>query len=145
MSTMFESFHDILWALRWLLAPTVLVTLTLVIANAISISVRERQSEFALLKVLGFRPGHILWLILGEALLIGALAGLFSSATAYVIVSRAMGGFTFPLGFLPSFSVPPAAVGWGFAVGTLTALAGSLFPAWSARSVRVADVFSKVA
>jgi hypothetical protein len=32
----------------------------------------------------------------------------------------------------------------GFLIGAGTALAGSLIPAWSARSVRVADVFSKV-
>ena len=30
-------------------------------------------------------------------------------------------------------------------MGALAALAGSFLPAWSARSVKVADVFSKVA
>ena len=45
--------------------------MALVIANAISISVRERRTEMAVLKVLGFRPGQILVLVLGEALLIG--------------------------------------------------------------------------
>ena len=71
-----ESLKDIFWGMRWLLAPAVLVTLSLVIANAISISVRERRMEIAVLKVLGFRPGHVLMLILGEAVLIGALSGL---------------------------------------------------------------------
>ena len=57
--------------MRWLLVPAILVTMALVIANAISISVRERRTEMAVLKVLGFHPTQILLLVLGEALLIG--------------------------------------------------------------------------
>ena len=51
-----KPFRDLIWGMRWLLAPACLVTLSLVIANAISISVRERRMELAVLKVLGFRP-----------------------------------------------------------------------------------------
>ena len=75
-----EAYRDMIWGMRWLLTPAVLVTLVLVIANAISISVRERGTEMAMLKVLGFRPGHILMLVLGEALVIGAIAGFASAA-----------------------------------------------------------------
>lgn len=145
ISTFLEAYKDIFWAMRWLLAPAVLATLSLVIANAISISVRERRMEIAVLKVLGFRPGHILWMVLGEALLIGAASGLFSAGAAYLLVNKLFGGIPFPIAFFPSFRIPIDAVMWGFTVGTLTALAGSIIPAWSARSVRVAEVFSKIA
>lgn len=145
VSAFLEAYKDIIWGMRWLLAPAVLVTLSLVIANAISISVRERRMEIAVLKVLGFRPGHILWLVLGEALLIGALSGIVSAGGSYLLVNEVAGGIPFPIAFFPSFRIPTDAVWWGFSVGTLTALAGSLIPAWSARSVRVADVFSKIA
>jgi putative ABC transport system permease protein len=145
ISAFLEAYRDIFWAMRWLLAPAVLVTLSLVIANAISISVRERRMEIAVLKVLGFRPGHILGMVLGEALLIGALSGLFSAGTAYLLINNVFGGIPFPIAFFPSFRIPPDAVVWGFSVGTVTALAGSFIPAWAARSVRVADVFSKIA
>jgi putative ABC transport system permease protein len=101
--------------------------------------------EIAVLKVLGFRPGHILWLILGEALLIGAASGLFSAAFTYVLINKVFGGIQIPIAFFSSFRIPVAAMMWGFSVGTMTALAGSIIPAWSARSVRVADVFSKIA
>ncbi|MBI3866321.1 MAG: ABC transporter permease, partial [Planctomycetia bacterium] len=145
IATFLESLKDIFWAMRWLLAPAVLVTLSLVIANSISISVRERRMEIAVLKVLGFRPGHVLGLILGEAVLIGAASGLASAAGALLLVNRVFGGINFPIAFFSKFFIPVDALVWGLAIGTLTAFAGAAVPAWSARSVKVADVFAKVA
>jgi putative ABC transport system permease protein len=145
ISSFLEAYKDIFWAMRWLLAPAVLVTLSLVIANAISISVRERRTEIAVLKVLGFRPGHVLMLVLGEALLIGALAGLLSAGAAYVLVNKLSGGIPFPIAWFSRLFIPDQAPLWGLAVGIGTAFAGCIIPAWSARSVRVADVFAKTA
>jgi putative ABC transport system permease protein len=145
ISSMLESFRDLIWGVRWLLAPACLATILLVIANAISISVRERQLELAVLKVLGFRPYQLLILVLGESLLLGAGAGLLSAGLTYTIINWGMGGLTFPMGFFDRFFIPMAALWWGPAVGGAASLAGSFFPAWSARKVRVADVFSKVA
>jgi putative ABC transport system permease protein len=64
---------------------------------------------------------------------------------AYYIVNDVVGGFKFPLAFFGTFFIPAAALYWGAGMGALTALAGSIVPAWSARSVKVADVFAKVA
>ena len=50
-------------------------TILLVTANTMSIAVRERQQEIAVLKTLGFSSGLVMTLILSEALLIGALGG----------------------------------------------------------------------
>jgi len=140
-----ESYRDLIWGVRWMLAPAILVTLSLVIANAISISVRERRLEIAVLKVLGFRPRHILTLILGEALLIGTLAGSISAGTTYLVINHVFHGIKFPIAFFPAFLIPGQAFAWGFGIGIVTAFVGSIIPAWSARSVKVADVFSKVA
>lgn len=145
ISNFLEAYKDIFWAMRWLLAPAILITLSLVIANAISISVRERRLEIAVLKVLGFRPGHILAMVLGEAVLIGAAAGLASATLTYLIITAWMGGLKFPIAFFSTFFIPPHAIWWGLLIGAGTAFLGSAVPAWSARSVRVADVFSKVA
>jgi putative ABC transport system permease protein len=51
----------------------------------------------------------------------------------------------FPIAFFPSFMIPAEAWLWGLSIGAGTALAGSLLPAWSARSVKVSEVFSKIA
>jgi putative ABC transport system permease protein len=139
-----DAYRDLLWGMRWLLVPAILVTMALVIANAIGISVRERRTEMAVLKVLGYSPNHILILVLGEALLIGCGAGLFSSGATYVLVTHVLKGIKFPIAFFPAFLVPADALWWGPAIGGLTAFLGSLLPAWSARSVKVSEVFSKI-
>ena len=145
ISSMLEPFRDLIWGMRWLLAPACLGTILLVIANAISINVRERRLEVAVLKVLGFRPYQILILVLGESLVLGGGAGLLSAALTYAGINWGLGGIAFPIGFFARFMIPPAALWWGPAVGGLAALLGSFLPAWSASGVKVADVFSKVA
>src|SRR5260370_22212075 len=64
-----DPYKDLLFGMRWLLVPAILITMALVIANAISISVRERRTEMAVLKVLGFTPNQILALVMGQAVL----------------------------------------------------------------------------
>lgn len=145
IATFIEPYRDLLWGLKWLLVPALLITMALVIANAISISVRERRTEMAVLKVLGFGPGRILALVLGEAVLIGAGSGLLSAGLSYFLVHIVMGGIKFPIAFIPMFDIYPDALWWGLLFGAATALAGSILPAWSARTVRVSEVFAKVA
>jgi putative ABC transport system permease protein len=144
ISSWLDSAKDMLWAMQWLLCPALLIVMALVISNAISISVRERRTEMAVMKVLGFQPWMIMVFVLGEALLIGMLSGFMASATAYAIVN-AIGGVPFPIAFFPKFLVPAAAMWWGPLLGGSTALLGSLLPAWSARKVKASEVFSKVA
>ncbi len=142
LANWFEPYRDLLWGMRWLLAPGILATMTLIIANAISITVRERRTEMAVLKVLGFRPWQVMAFVLGEAMLIGGLSGGLSSVLMYTLV-QAFGGI--PLGFLPIMFIPIDALWWGLAIGISTAVLGSLVPAWSAATVKVSEVFARVA
>ncbi|TXT38308.1 MAG: hypothetical protein FD138_422 [Planctomycetota bacterium] len=144
ISTFLEAYADLLWGMRWLLAPAILVTLAVVIANAISISVRERQTEFAVLKVLGFQPAQIMVLVLGEALLVGVLSGLLSAGGSWFLVNQVAGGIPFPIAFFPKFLIPSDAWWWGLAVGGGTAFLGSFVPAWTACRVKVSEVFARV-
>lgn len=144
IATFLDSYRDLISGMRWLLAPACLISLSLVISNAISISVRERRLELAVLKVLGFRPFQILILVLGESLLLGVGAGLLSAALTYFITNYYFGGIKFPIAFFPSFFIPAQALLWGPAVGAIAAILGSVLPAWNACTVKVTDVFSKV-
>jgi putative ABC transport system permease protein len=139
------AYKDLLWILQWILAPSIIVTLAVVISNAISISVRERRKEMAVLKVIGFQPNQIMMLVLGEAILLGVVAGSISSIGTYFLVNNVIGGIPFPIAFFSSFPVLDGALWWGAAIGFLTSFAGSILPAWSTRSIKVVDVFSKVA
>src|SRR5262249_46451311 len=71
-----EQLKDMIWGVRWLLSPAILIVMALVLCNSISISVRERRNEMAVLKVLGYRPSHLVVLVLGEAMLVGIAAGV---------------------------------------------------------------------
>ncbi len=145
ISTFLESYQNLIWGMRWILTPAAMFTLTLVVANAISISVRERRLEFAVLKVLGFQPNHVLLMILGEALLVGTLFAVLSAGGTWYLINKVVGGLAIPIGFFPKFMVSPFAMTVGIATGIFAAFLGAIFPAWSARSTRVAEVFSRVA
>jgi putative ABC transport system permease protein len=145
IASFLDAYRDLLWGMRWGLVPAVLVTMSLVIANAISISVRERRTEIAVLKVIGFRPRQVLMLVLAEAVLLGAGSGFVSTAGMYLLFNLVLGGVKFPIAFFPAFVIPGDAFWWGPVIGAGTALAGSIVPAWSAMRVKVSEVFSKVA
>src|SRR5262249_18736771 len=144
IATFLEAYKDLLFIMEALLVPGAIGTLILVMANAISISGRERRNEMAVLKVLGFQPRQILVLVLGEALLLGALAGLVSAGGTYLLIDVVLGGLKFPIAFFPAFYVPIHAWWWGLAIGGGTALAGSIEPALSACAVKPSEVFAKV-
>ena len=50
-------------------------TILLVVANTMSIAVRERRTEIAVLKTLGFTSRQVMGLVVAEALLIALLGG----------------------------------------------------------------------
>jgi putative ABC transport system permease protein len=140
-----DAYRDILAGVRWLLVPAMLVIMSLVMANAISITVRERRTEMAVMKVLGYRPNQILQLVLAEALLIGAVSGLVAATATYAFFNLKWGGIPFRIGFFPVFRIPEFAMIWGLAIGSTTAFLGSFLPALTARSVKVSEVFARVA
>jgi putative ABC transport system permease protein len=140
-----EPLKDLLWGVKFLLMPAIIIVMTVIIANAISITVRERVSEIGVLKVLGFSKGQILTLILGEGLLLGILAGVLSGLATILLVNYAAGGIKLPLGFFPVFFVPWHAIWWGAALGAVTAFVGGILPVWNGVSVKVSEIFAKVA
>jgi putative ABC transport system permease protein len=145
IASFLDAYRDLLWGMKWILVPAILISMTLVISNAIAITVRERRTEMAVLKVLGFRPLQIQVMVLGEAVLVGALSGALATLASLAIINWIFGGIPFPVAFFPAFRVPYDALAWGFAIGAGTGLLGSFLPAWTARSVKVSEVFSKVA
>jgi putative ABC transport system permease protein len=135
------AYKDIFWGIKYILMPAMIGIMSLVVANALSISVRERRTEMAVLKVLGFQPRHVMLLVLGEAMLVGLLGGGMSSLMAYGM----LGTFRFQIVFLGAFFVPVNALIYGPLLGMVVSFAGSILPALSAKDVRVAEVFARVA
>ncbi|MFO0934918.1 MAG: ABC transporter permease [Gemmataceae bacterium] len=136
-----EGFKDIVWGMKYLLCPVMVAIMSLVMANAISIGVRERRNELAVMKVLGFRPWHVAGMVLAEALLIGLIAGFMSTALCKSLITV----LNLNLGFLGMFVVPIETIPLGMGLGMAVSFIGSAGPALSAKNVKAVEVFSKVA
>jgi putative ABC transport system permease protein len=137
-----DAYSGFIWFIEWVLVPGSIFSMVLLIANAISLNVRERTKELAILKVIGFRSGHLLVLVLGEGLLLGTVSGLVAGGLTYWVANTFFSGISVA-GSDPC-PVPPQAILWGACVGGATALIGSVLPAWTACSVRSSEVFARV-
>jgi putative ABC transport system permease protein len=125
-----------------------LIDMIIILSNSISIATRERRTEMAVLKVLGFRPTHVMAMVIGEATLIGAVSGIFGGLVAWGASELANRQILPPngmTGFLLLFPVQLATVWNGFVLGGIVGFIGSAIPAWGARTVKVSEVFSKIA
>ena len=140
-----DSYRDIFFGMRYLLTPAAIISLCIVSSNAIGISVRERRQELAVMKVLGFRPLQIMFLVIGEAMFLSLMAGLLGAWGSWYVINEYVGGLALPIAFFGKFFISNNALWWGPMIGLIAGLIGSIWPAWSACSVKVTEVFSKVA
>ena len=122
-----------------------LVDMVIVLSNSISMTVRERRREVAILKILGFQPAFILVMVVGEAVTVGAIGGLLGAGFTYVASALNLAGqFPLRIDFLLQFPVPAKFLLHGLVVGTLVGFIGSIIPAWNAQKIQVAEAFSNV-
>jgi putative ABC transport system permease protein len=70
---------------------------------------------------------------------------MLSAALAYGLLNGTIGGIPFQLAWIGVWPIQADAFWWGMMFGAATSLIGSLLPALSARSIKVSEVFSKVA
>ena len=105
-------------------------TILLVTANTMSMAVRERRTEIAVLKTLGFGGRQVMGLIVAEALLIGAAGGALGiggAEWALWALNRAPGQTILGIAHLElrwavAWSGVAVALGLGFAAGFFPAL-----------------------
>jgi putative ABC transport system permease protein len=145
VASFLDAYKDIFFGMRFLMAPFIVGVVVMVVAIGNSISVRERQKELAIMKVLGYDPWQILALVMGEAIFVGAVSGALAAGIFWLLINGLMGGFALPIAFFGKFRFADAALWWGPVVGAFAGAVGSFFPAWSARKVKVTEVFSRIA
>ncbi len=117
----------------------VFFTLLLVTGNTMAIAVRERTGELAVFKTVGFGDVRVLWLVLGESVLIALAGGAVGIAAARAVCPRLSGVLSGMRIFLPASSLAFGLV-LALAVGIL---AGAL-PALEAMRLKVADALRRV-
>jgi putative ABC transport system permease protein len=119
----------------------VFFTLLLVTGNTMAISVRERTSELAVFKAIGFSDRAVLFFVLAEALaiaLFGGLLGLVLAVVAVPVLAKALNGL------LPSLVLAPRFLVQGLLVAVLVGLASGLLPGLGAMRLRIVNALRRV-
>jgi putative ABC transport system permease protein len=125
---------QIITAIR-LVSYVVILIIMAVMANTMAMSARERTGEYATLKALGFGPGFLMLLILGESLAISAIgAGL-----AIALTVPAASAFKEAAGIFPVFSVSPDTVQMQAASAVVVAVVAAVVPAIRAARIRIVE------
>jgi putative ABC transport system permease protein len=119
----------------------VFFTLLLVTGNTMAISVRERTSELAVFKAIGFSDRSVLFFVLAESLaiaLFGGLLGLLLAVVAVPVLAKAMNGM------LPSLVLAPQVLILGLIVAIFVGLASGLLPGLGAMRLRIVNALRRV-
>jgi putative ABC transport system permease protein len=117
----------------------VLFNILLIAASTMAQSVRERTSELAVLKTLGFADRLILLLVLAESLFIAVVGGALGLGIAWLIVQN--GDPTG--GMLPIFVLPSRDVALGVGLMVLMGMLAGLTPAVAAMRLRITDALRR--
>jgi putative ABC transport system permease protein len=125
----------------------ILVIMMLILGNTIAMGVRERTTEYGVLRALGFRPAHIRLFVIGEALTVALLAAIAGLALSYPLVELGLGRWMEEnMGnFFPAVRISPvtavAAVAFTLGLGALAAV----IPAVSAGRLQVTEALRRIA
>lgn len=129
----FASFVGNLKLFLLMICGAVTFTILLVSANTVSMSVRERVREVGILKTLGFKPGQVLSVILGESTLIAGIGGILGCALAQLLCilvrNSPAGSF---IGELRALTLTPGVTLVCIGVALMIGLVSSFVPAWNA-------------
>ena len=117
----------------------VFFTLLLVAGSTVALSVRERISELAVLKTLGFTDSQVMGMVLGEAYLLTLVGGGSGLAlTAWLTHAYDLGG-----SMLPSLYLPWSMVGVGVALLVVMGFFAGAIPAYQASRLKIVDALRR--
>ena len=140
---MFEEMLGDLKGMIRIIGLAVVFSLLCVASNSMAMSMRERTSEVAVLKAIGFNRRLILFMVLTEAVLVAGFGGMIGSLGVkffcdWVDLSKFTGGF------LPFYYVPWNIALQGLAVSLFIGLASGVYPAIRAANLSVIDGLRRV-
>ena len=121
------------------ISSVVLFMFGLVAASTMAQSVRERISELAVLKTLGFPDGAILAMVLAESLFIVLVGGGLGLGLAWLFVQ----GGDPTGGMLPSFELAARDVMIGLGLMLAMGLLAGVTPAFGAMRLRITDALRR--
>jgi putative ABC transport system permease protein len=120
----------------------VVLIILAVMANTMTMTARERLAEYATLKALGFGPGFVARLLLGESLLIAALGGALGIAVSFPIAA-AFGSVVGSI--LPSFEISGTTLALQSAAALGVGLVAAAWPAWQMGRIDIVNGLRHIA
>lgn len=108
----------------------------LVLVNTMAMSVRERMSEYALLKTLGFGPLHLISLIFGESIGIALLGGFLGILLTFPVLH---GVANMLQNFFSGFQINNLTIVLAMLFVLLVGLLASIFPIYKAVKVSIIE------
>jgi putative ABC transport system permease protein len=111
------------------IAAAVVFAIVLVATNTMSMAIRERRHEIAVLKTLGFRPGQVLAMIVGESVLIsggGGVAGIVGAKLFFAVFDV----YKLTNGIVQHFDIRESTVVLAVSIALLMAIVSAIVPAW---------------
>lgn len=117
-------------------------TILLVTANTMSMAIRERRTEIAVLKTLGFSSALVMSLVLIESLALGMLGGGLGLLLAEGLVGslKHMPFMGLALGNFPDLFVSRSVGALTFGVAVVLSLGAGFVPAMGAYRARITDM-----
>jgi putative ABC transport system permease protein len=121
----------------------VLLTMLLIAANSMAMMVRDRISEVAVMRALGFARAHVVVLLLTEAALIGLAGAIVGAAAALWCFHGgiSLGALTGGLGYM---AVAPDIAAWAVLVALGVSILSAVLPVTQAAHIPPAMAFRKV-
>jgi putative ABC transport system permease protein len=122
-----------------LILSAVFFTILLVAGNTMAQSVRERVSELAVLKTLGFEDKSVLGIVLAESSLVMLVGGGLGLGTAWLLVNHLLAG-NIPL---PGMYIDGEAMLTGFVYMLVAGIAAGIFPAVRAMRLTIIEALAR--
>ena len=124
------------------IALAVVITTLFVSGNTMAMSVRERTTEIAVMRTLGFQVRTIFLLIAGEGLMMAIVGGVIGVALARAIVNpNVLQAGT----FIPELRVNGANMAVGLVLSAVIGALASVIPATMASRLKIVDALRRVA
>ncbi len=125
----------------------ILVIMMLILGNTIAMGVRERTTEYGVLRALGFQPGHVRMFVIGEAFTVALFAGAVGLILSYPLVQLGMGRWMEENmgGFFPAVRISVVTALEALALTVLLGVAASLIPAIQAARLQVTEALRRIA
>jgi putative ABC transport system permease protein len=124
------------------IALAVVISTLFVAGNTMAMSVRERTTEIAVMRTLGFPSSTIFLLVAGEGLLMSIVGGIVGVGLARVIVNP---DFMQAGAFIPVFGVNNLNVVTGLGLSALIGVLAGVIPATMASRLKIVDALRRVA